>query len=302
MEALTNPAEVKASSPIRTSLYEREGSMWGSLKRPSLRRPSVIPSLSSDLFPLSFKAISKRLGIPVPLCLRPENINKPISAIFALGSPLATGGTQERRPSMIDKSRSDDSDLCHEMLTTFGFTQDQMHRAAERFHLGRSKSGKTIYWMIDDLGICHDGRIGNSWVTTMLKARYPDCASYITADHCLFGLHQISEEGPIGIVESERSAVLLSELCPELLWLAYSYGANCTVDKFEPLQNRKVTIFPRASPDNAEYYAFLELADQIKRTYKSIDISVSSFLDTHTTPSQKSHNIDLVDFLYDKQL
>ena len=23
------PAEVKASSPIRTSLYEREGSMWG---------------------------------------------------------------------------------------------------------------------------------------------------------------------------------------------------------------------------------------------------------------------------------
>jgi len=33
-------AEVKASSPIRTSLYEREGSMWGSLKRPSPRRPS----------------------------------------------------------------------------------------------------------------------------------------------------------------------------------------------------------------------------------------------------------------------
>ncbi|MBQ3698505.1 MAG: hypothetical protein II886_08825 [Prevotella sp.] len=29
------PAEVKASSPIRTSLYEREGSMWGRLKRPS---------------------------------------------------------------------------------------------------------------------------------------------------------------------------------------------------------------------------------------------------------------------------
>ena len=34
---MQNNAEVKASSPIRTSLYEREGSMWGSLKRPSPR-------------------------------------------------------------------------------------------------------------------------------------------------------------------------------------------------------------------------------------------------------------------------
>ena len=72
-----------------------------------------------------------------------------------------------KRPSprpinLIEESRSDDSDLCHEMLTTFGFTQDQMHRAAERFHLGRSKSGKTIYWMIDDIGRTLDGRPGQT--------------------------------------------------------------------------------------------------------------------------------------------
>ena len=35
MSVKTKHAEVKASSPIRTSLYEREGSMWGRLKRPS---------------------------------------------------------------------------------------------------------------------------------------------------------------------------------------------------------------------------------------------------------------------------
>ena len=252
-----------------------------------------------------------------------------------------------RRPTnIVDDCRSDDSDLCHEMLTTFGFMPDQMHRAAERFHLGSSKSGKTIYWMIDELGICHDGHLGDSWVSTMLKSRYPECAPYIQISHSLFGLHQISEEPqagplmvpayqneratggavaspfegglggnapllvrflgasekmnkfkPIGIVESERSAVLLSELCPELLWMAYSYGSNCTVDKFEPLQGHKITLFPRADPNQEYYISFLELADQVKRAY-AIDISVSSFLDDNATASQKSNNIDLVDYLF----
>ena len=260
-----------------------------------------------------------------------------------------------RRPtSIVADCRSDDSDLCHEMLTTFGFTEAQMHRAAERFHLGRSKSGKTIYWMIDELGICHDGHLGDSWVSNMLKSRYPDCAPYIQITHCLFGLHQISEapqadplirntqadplmgraylnnratggavksshigedlDGvdasfssflraeekdrlkPIGIVESERSAVLLSELCPELIWMAYSYGSNCTVDKFEPLQGHKITFYPRTDPNQECYLSFLELADQVKRTY-NIDINVSSFLEDNATDDQKSKDIDLVDYL-----
>ena len=238
-------AEVKASSPIRTSLFEREGSMWGWLKRPS-----------------------------------PRPIN------------------------LIEESRSDDSDLCHEMLTTFGFTQDQMHRAAERFHLGRSKSGKTIYWMIDDIGCTLDGRIGDTWVSTMLKARYPTAAPYVHFDHCLFGLHQISECDeptnrimPIGIVESERSAVLLSELCPDLLWLAYIYGSNLNVDSFESLQGRKITLFPRTDSVKETYLSFLELADQVKRCYKDIDISVSRFLEDNANDDQKCREIDLLQYL-----
>ena len=72
---IQNNAEVKASSPIRTSLYEREVSMWGSLKRPS------------------------------------------------------------PRPTLFEECRSDDSDLCHELTDRYGFTPEEMHRAAERYHL-----------------------------------------------------------------------------------------------------------------------------------------------------------------------
>ena len=40
----------------------------------------------------------------------------------------------------------------------------------------------------------------------------------------------------VAIVESERSAVVLSELFPECIWMAYSYPSNFTVDKLAPLQ------------------------------------------------------------------
>ena len=295
METQNNPAEVKASSPIRTSLYEREGSMWGRLKRPSPRR------------------------------------------------------------TMIEECRSDDSDFCQELLSRYGFTPEEMHRAAERYHLGRSKSGKTIYWMIDDFGICRDGHIGNSWVSQMLKARYPDLAQYVRPCHCLFGLHLLGHtestestenfkthtdgtdstdikfskskildeqsvssdksvvstknssnscnswlwSKTIGVVESERSAVILSEARPELLWLAYAYPLNLTVNLFEPLQGCTVTLFPRTDPNQDNYYASLDFADQVRRKYH-LDFRVSKLLEDNATPAQKAAQIDLVDFIMDK--
>lgn len=200
-----------------------------------------------------------------------------------------------------------------------------MHRAAERFKLGRSKSGKTIYWMIDDLGRCLDGHIcgpvgerllssskdgepdGAStfdpevWVSSLIKRRYHDLIHLIPpTTHCFFGLHQVSQGDsmPIGIVESERSAVILSEVQPKLIWLAYVYAANCTIEQFAPLQGYKVTLYPRTDPCQEIYVSFLELADQIRRVYRDIDITVSSFLEDHASESQKSHHIDLVDFLF----
>ena len=199
-----------------------------------------------------------------------------------------------------------------------------MHRAAERYQLGRSKSGQTIFWMMDDLGICRDGHIGSAWVSQMLKARYPDLAQYIRPRHCLFGLLSLAEseesaeknshtestesteilkgsqiaQKPVGLVESERSAVILSEVCPKLHWLAYVYPANFTVDQLEPLQGRKVTIFPPTDPCQETFLSFLELADQARRLYH-LDISVDGTLEQHTSEAQKARHIDLVDFLFE---
>ena len=289
-------ASVKAAStcPTYYLLSRREKYVWG--LKPSPRQPEVLtpdkrPLYWDRIFCHTFKAIRTSLGI---------------QGAFPDEDPFA--GTN--RPDMVGQSRSDDSELCHKLVSKYGFTELQMRRAAERFHLGRSKSGKTIYWMIDHLGRVYDGHIGDTWVSNLLKLRTPENARYIQQKRCLFGLHQISNSVPefiegakwpgrsIGIVDNERSAVILSEVYPDLVWLAY-VNQYLFLDRFEPLQDRAVTLFPRAATYSDYYWSACEVADQVSSCYKTIDIHVSTFLEDHATESQKSRNIDLVDFLFD---
>ena len=81
-----------------------------------------------------------------------------------------------------------DSDLCQEVVSHGWLSEEQMCHAVERYRLGKSLSGKTIYWMIDELGIVHDGHLGDTWVSKLLKAREP-LLEYWQVSHCLFGLH-----------------------------------------------------------------------------------------------------------------
>ena len=113
---------------------------------------------------------------------------------------------------MIEECRSDDSELCLDLLTKYGFTPEQMHRAAERYKLGKSRSGKTIYWMIDDIGIVRDGHIGTSWVSQMLKTRYSDLAQYVRPEHCLFGQHLLSYPTEITDITEIKTHTDLSDL------------------------------------------------------------------------------------------
>lgn len=223
-----------------------------------------------DLFPYSFKSLREEYNIQGPSAL-----------------------------SLVDQCRADDSALCLEMMSDpYSLSEAQMHHAAGRYRLGKSHSGKTIYWMIDELGIVLDGHIGTSWVSTMFKNRLPEVAPYIVTKHCLFGLHLISQDEssmPISIVESERSAVILSELYPQSLWMAYAYPANFSECLLAPLQDHRVVLFPDADETMDNYLAFLEIADQARRRYQ-LDVTVSRLLKDRTTPSQKSRHIDLLTF------
>lgn len=243
----------------------------------------------NDVFCNTFKALSEELGLP------PAD------------------------KSLVELCRADDADFCQEVVAKGWLSEAQMAHAAERYRLGKSKNGKPIFWMIDERGIVRDGRIGDTWVSMIFKRRYPECGRYIVTKHCLFGEHLISKRRAtvgtdpsvqpevadicvsphcctVAIVESERSAVVLSELFPECIWMAYSYPSNFTVDKLAPLQGCVVSIYPHTDPTGCTYVSFLELADQARRLY-DIDLSVVSLLEEHASEEQKERCIDILDFI-----
>jgi hypothetical protein len=229
-----------------------------------------------DAFPYTFHNLRRQLGIPEP----------------------------DGR-SLIDLCRSDESYLCRQMMATYGLTAEQMHQAADRYCLGCSKSGKPIYWMIDDNGICRDGHIADSWVSQMLKLRYPDLARYVQPRHCLFGLHLLSpayqsllpSDGrlPICIVEKESSAIILSEVYTQSLWMAYVCPANFNEHLLAPLRGRQVILFPNADTTMSNYLYAMEIADQAQHRYQ-LDVTVQSLLEVHASDDQKLRKIDLADY------
>ena len=224
----------------------------------------------------SLKAIGRSIGLNVQMVdghlqCKPLDPNDPrYSLDFVLPSM-----------KMIDACRANDFDFFQPFISASKLTVEQMHRAAQRYFLGKTRSGQPIFWMIDDMLEPLDAHIGtSSWISTLLKARN-SLLQYWPVHHCLFGLHLTSDfshqTSPIAIVESETSAVVLSELFPESLWMAY------------------VSI-SRTDPSLSTYLFFDDFADSIRK-HLDIHLSVSSLLEDHATDSQKSRSIDLLDFI-----
>ena len=227
---------------------------------------------------------------------------------------------------MVEACRADDFDFFRPLIDSGDLTVDQMHHAAQRYHLGKTKSGQPIFWMIDDMLQPLDAHIGNSWISRILKQREPllDCWQ---VRHCLFGLHLMMfdgrcmmddgrckmEEGrrkmydggwimedvetrALCVVEDEMSAVVLSEVLPESIWMAYATTSHLVPDLFAPLEGQTVTIYPRTDPTSSTFLFFEELADQTRRIY-DIDLRVDSTLEDHATDDQKERCIGLLEFI-----
>ena len=212
---------------------------------------------------------------------------------------------------MVDACRADDFDFFRPFIDAGRLTAEQMHRAAARYHLGKTRSGKPLFWMIDERQEPLDAHIASGgWISTALKARQPLLNAWCPV-HCLFGQHLLStpnspttlnsklytlNSSPVAIVESEASAVVLSELFPDVLWMAYATVEHLDMALFAPLQGRTVTLYPNTAPSFSTYLFFHDLADGIRERY-DIHINVASILEDHATEEQKSRCIDLLDFL-----
>ena len=132
----------------------------------------------------------------------------------------------------------------------------------------------TIWWQIDRNGQTRTGKIMHYKrdghrdksaavpVTWAHKTKaFAGSFSGEELHQCLFGEHLLNEQpnAPVALVESEKTAVILSQFFPDRIWLATggSQGIKSN-ERLAPLVGRKVLLIP----DHGQYFAWLRVAEQ----------------------------------------
>lgn len=133
--------------------------------------------------------------------------------------------------------------------------------------------GDVIWWQIDRDGVVRTGKVmrylanghrdksDNFPVTWAHKhRRLKNQFKGEELKQCLFGEHLLSKypDKPVVLVESEKTAVIMSRIYPDHIWLATggSQGIK-SVERITPLIGRKVLLIP----DNGQYWNWKRIAD-----------------------------------------
>lgn len=148
-----------------------------------------------------------------------------------------------------------------------------MERVVDAYHIG-TQGTSTVFWQIDTKGHIRGGKVmAYDSTTGRRKKDVPHAIQWMHTIHkmegfelkqCLFGEHLLRGNNmPVGIVESEKTALVAAALMPHMVWLATGGVNNLTAEKCKVLRNRNVTLYP----DAGAYDKWLELSKAIPHCY-----------------------------------
>ncbi len=168
------------------------------------------------------------------------------------------------------------------------FSSDQVKIAVESYKIGTSKQwkGSTVFWQIDNFNRIRAGKILKYNSTTGKRVKDENNKALINWAHnilrrkkqlehfnlnqCLFGLHLIKRDTKkIAIVESEKTAIIMSIFRPQYHWLATGSKQGFKEATLKPIKNYPIIAFP----DKGEYLDWQNKASVICKSGFTISIN-----------------------------
>ncbi|MRX66963.1 hypothetical protein SAMN06265349_102893 [Flavobacterium resistens] len=193
------------------------------------------------------------------------------------------------------------------------FSSDKVKIAIENYKIGTSKNwqGSTVFWQIDNLNRIHAGKILQynpitgkrikdennkaliNWVHSILKRRRQ--LENFNLSQCLFGLHLIRQNTKkVAIVESEKTAIIMSLFKPQYYWLATGNKQAFKYEMLNPVKEFEIIAFP----DKSEYKDWNLKAIELNKI--GFRIHVSKILE-HTNYPTGFDLADLITFHREKE-
>ena len=187
-------------------------------------------------------------------------------------------------------------------------TDSQIQFIVEKYALGATKNQEVIFWQIDTKQCVRTGKIMQydrltgkrikhesgaiDWVHNKLKKSGTLPEDY-NLQQCFFGEHLLGlhPEAVVCIVESEKSALISAALFPDEIWLAAGNINGLSIDKCQVLNGRTVILYPDLNAFDKWSLKAKEIQKQCNCT-----ISVSSLLETISTPFAKAQGLDVADY------
>lgn len=181
--------------------------------------------------------------------------------------------------------------------------------------------GSSVFWQIDFKGNVRGGKIMQyrmredaisflkkvcsrvkdnippvKWVHTFFKRK-----DEFILKQCFFGEHLLKKfpDRKVGIVESEKSALIASLYHPDIIWLASGGADGLTDEKMTILKGRDVLLFP----DLGKFELWNDKAVHMRDYLGVSNVFVCDVLEKEATEEDREKGLDLGDFLirYDWQ-
>ncbi|MCF7802669.1 MAG: DUF6371 domain-containing protein [Candidatus Marinimicrobia bacterium] len=114
-----------------------------------------------------------------------------------------------------------------------------------RFHIGYLENGFTVFFQVDqNLQIINAKQIkyDNRGHRIKNQTGFPLIKKSEGGRQILYGLWQLPCDRPVMLVESEKTAVIMSQWRTDFVWIAKGSAHGLTKEKAQPLQNRDVTL------------------------------------------------------------